>query len=154
MKKICMAFVALACLLSSGLAFADVAGYELTIDADGTLTGWAGTLPEELVLPDTVTNIGESAFEKCVNLRKVTLPEGLKSISPFAFYGCSNLTSVAIPASVENIGESAFHGCSSLTTVGLFGGLLKNACPFEPRDAASAASSFRRTRRLRARALL
>ena len=41
---------------------------------------------------------------------------------------------------------------SIIPKIRLFWGLLKNACLFEPRDAASAASSSRRTRRLRARA--
>jgi len=71
----------------------------------------------DLVIPHSVTRIGDSAFYGCSNLNSVTIPNSVTSIGGSAFSGCSGLTSVAIPNSVTSIGGSAFYGCSGLTSV-------------------------------------
>lgn len=48
---------------------------------------------------------------------KLVIPNSVTSIGNYAFYKCSSLTSVTIPNSVTSIGEGAFEGCSSLTSV-------------------------------------
>ena len=70
-----------------------------------------------VVVPEGVTKIGESAFQDCYSLENVNLPNSLLSIEESAFYGCNKLTSIVIPSSVTTIGYSAFFGCSSLTSV-------------------------------------
>ena len=70
-----------------------------------------------LVIPDDVTSIGNSAFSGCSGLTSVTIPNSVTSIGGGAFSGCSGLTSVTIPNSVTSIGSGAFSGCSSLTAV-------------------------------------
>ena len=70
-----------------------------------------------LVIPNTVTKIGFSAFDSCSGLTSVTIPGSVTSIGAFAFADCSGLTSVTIPGSVTNIGGQAFFGCSGLTSV-------------------------------------
>ena len=47
----------------------------------------------------------------------LVIPNSVTSIGGSAFYGCSGLTSVTIPNSVTSIGGSAFNGCSGLTKV-------------------------------------
>ena len=71
-----------------------------------------GELVTNLVIPDTVTNIGAWAFYNCDSLVNVTIPNSVTSIGDLAFYYCSGLTSVTIPDSVTSIGASAFYGCS------------------------------------------
>ena len=71
----------------------------------------------DLTIPNSVTNIGSSAFSGCSGLTSVTIPNSVTNIGPAAFSGCSGLTSVTIPNSVTNIGSSAFSGCSGLTSV-------------------------------------
>ncbi len=68
-------------------------------------------------IPDSVTNIGDSAFEDCYSLTSVTIPNSVTNIGDSAFSNCDSLTSVTIPNSVTNIGWVAFSNCDSLTSV-------------------------------------
>jgi len=45
----------------------------------------------------------------------LVIPNSVTEIGKYAFYGCSDLTSVTIPNSVTKIGNDAFYGCNSLT---------------------------------------
>ena len=70
-----------------------------------------------LVIPDSVTNIGDYAFEGCGSLSSLVLPDGVTNIGGNAFADCKSLRSVVIPNSVTSIGGGAFGGCKSLRSV-------------------------------------
>ena len=79
----------------------------------------------DVVVPEGVTSIGESAFEDCIKLTSVTLPKGLTSIGGWAFYRCSSLTGITLSEGVASIGDSAFKGCDSLTDITLPEGMTR-----------------------------
>jgi hypothetical protein len=66
---------------------------------------------KDLVIPNSVTSIGDGTFEGCSGLTSVTIHNGVTSIGKSAFDGCSGLTTVTIPNSVTSIGKFAFRGC-------------------------------------------
>ena len=68
-------------------------------------------------IPNSVTSIGNYAFNGCCGLTSLTIPNSVTSIGSYAFYGCSGLTSLTIPNSVTSIGNYAFNGCSGLTSL-------------------------------------
>ncbi len=70
-------------------------------------------------LPNSVTSIGNSAFDGCTNLTSITIPNSVTSIDNYAFSGCTGLTSITIPNSVTSIGKSAFNGCTKLTSINI-----------------------------------
>lgn len=73
-----------------------------------------------IVLPDSLTGIGELAFRNCVNLTgSIIIPEGVTRIGPSAFMWCNSLTgTLSLPTTLEYIGGGgaadiggAFDGC-------------------------------------------
>ena len=67
---------------------------------------------EEINLPDGIVTIAKAAFQSCVSLKNIQLPGGLLAISDNAFYNCSSLGAIELPANLINIGKSAFSGCA------------------------------------------
>ena len=67
-----------------------------------------------LVIPNSVTSIGEGAFIGCESLKSIVLPDGITSIGDETFFGCSSLASLVIPDGVTSIGNGAFAYCGSL----------------------------------------
>jgi hypothetical protein len=73
--------------------------------------------PAGYIIPDSVTDIGDYAFEDCYGLTNVTMGNNILHIGYGAFAYCYGLTTVVIPNSVTSIGGSAFYNCPSLTNV-------------------------------------
>ena len=86
--------VAVPCIQCSDgyLGVKDVPGY---LKLYGTkVTGYADGLPEKLVIPDGVTEIGRGAFQDCTSLVSVEIPGSVTSIGRYAFSGCTKLKEV------------------------------------------------------------
>ena len=71
---------------------------------------------EQIVLPDSVTSIGDTAFGYCTSLIDFTFPSGVEQLGSEVFLGCS-FTSMTIPDSVKRVGSWAFQNCELLTSV-------------------------------------
>ena len=70
-----------------------------------------------VVIPYSVTRIGNYAFRGCSGLTSITIPAGVTYIGDSAFYGCTGLTSITIPDSVTFIDDSAFGSCTGLASI-------------------------------------
>lgn len=95
---------------------------------------------EEVVLPSTLTVIGEKAFYSCYNLKSINLENvtsvgaqafdnndkletldlsSMTEIGPGAFKGMKGLKSLILPEGMTSIGEEAFMLCRGLEEVAL-----------------------------------
>ena len=91
-------------------------------------------LKKSVTIPESVTDIGDSAFAECnavetatvhataisfipkPNLKTVVITGGT-SIGYSAFSNCTSLTSITIPEGVTDIGDMAFFNCTSLKSI-------------------------------------
>jgi len=74
-----------------------------------------------VVLPESVTSIGQWAFARCELLKTINLPSSLTTISNSLFYCCYELESIVIPPSVQSIETRPFDGCKNLESVEYLG---------------------------------
>ena len=74
---------------------------------------------KNVIIPNEMTKIDDSAFKNCTGLTSITIPDSVTSIGDSAFYNCCSLTGIAIPNSVTSIGDSAFWDCKSFTSIAI-----------------------------------
>jgi len=113
-KKLLSLALALALGLSLAVpAFA--AESDFTIEY-GCLIAYHGQ-GDTVIIPDTVTSIGEAAFRGHTELTSVTIPNSVTEIGMGAFNGCTGLETITIPDGVTSISQGAFSSCTGLTSV-------------------------------------
>lgn len=93
-----------------------------------TITG--GNIPSKafkgyqftsVTLPNSLTAIGDNAFEGCNALTSITIPNSVTGIGNDAFRNCTALTNVTISNKVTSIGNYAFFQCTALKTINYVG---------------------------------
>lgn len=67
-----------------------------------------------VIIPKTITSIGDSAFSDCTKLANIVIPESVTEIGRNIFSNCSNLSSVTLPSKINMIPDGTFSGCASL----------------------------------------
>lgn len=70
-----------------------------------------------------VTKIGERAFSGCIGLKEIILPQSLTEIGEYAFNKTA-LASITLPQSIDKVGNGWFSDCKYLETV-YFDGKIK-----------------------------
>ena len=68
-----------------------------------------------VVIPSSVTNIGNYAFAGGTNLVSVTIPGGVTNIGDSAFSYCSSLETIEFEGDAPSVGANAFQGVSGCT---------------------------------------
>ena len=78
---------------------------------------FSGADISEIILPDTISHLGEEIFAQCSLLESANIPASAREVPVSAFENCTSLQTVTIPAySVMTVRERAFFGCTSLKT--------------------------------------
>lgn len=100
------------------LAFSEVKGLsKMTVPASVTVIGegafWDSSL-KEIVLPETLKEIQESAFEDCQGLAAITIPESAVTLGESLFSGCYAIEEIAVPSSIKAIPANFAAGCQAL----------------------------------------
>lgn len=74
---------------------------------------------KEVILPNTIKEIGEGAFKYLSALQKVNIPESVERIGDYAFSGCSSLQKIDLSSlsHLIGIGGSAFSSSSCVPTI-------------------------------------
>jgi uncharacterized repeat protein (TIGR02543 family) len=55
----------------------------------------------EIILPETLTTVGNQAFQLCPKLERIKLPRSVSTIGAGVFNGCTSLKEVLLPATAE-----------------------------------------------------
>lgn len=80
-----------------------------------------------VTIPNSVTSIGDMAFDQCHSLKSISIPGCVKTIGYRCYGDCREATSILIEDGLESIGEDAFIGCgfadlvipNSVTSIGI-----------------------------------
>ncbi len=103
---------------------ADVGGFPVTEIRPGAFYDGSGNIIG-VTIPNTVTEIGDSAFAYCWAIGSLVIPDSVVTIGAYAFQNLSACTVFTIPDSVMSIGNYAFYQCFSVTTINVY-------CPVPP----------------------
>ena len=68
-------------------------GYQTVLDCISSYL-FARTKLETIILPNSITSLGECVFYNCNRLTSITIPNSVTSIGDNTFYGCDGLKSV------------------------------------------------------------
>jgi len=74
---------------------------------------------KNIVIPDSVTTIANSAFGGCEELTSIEIGKGVKQIGQSTFSFCKSLSKINIPDGTTFIGVGAFSHCESLTEISI-----------------------------------
>ena len=96
------------------------------VDVPPTITGlpvgaiaqqafaYIGTITS-MTIPDSVTNLGEYAFNSCEAMATATISSGVTSLGQGTFQNCGSLGSVTFRGPLASIGDYAFTSCGGLS---------------------------------------
>ena len=93
-------------------------GIEYTLVGIGTNAFNYCTALTGIVLPESVSIVGSSAFENCNKLASADIAQtNITVICESGFSNCQKLTAITLPATLQELGKSAFYYCRTLKSV-------------------------------------
>lgn len=72
---------------------------------------------EQVIIPDTVTEIEATCFSGMEDLKEITIPGGVQKLQGETFYGCKNLEKVTFSKNLEFFRPSDFSKCKELKSI-------------------------------------
>ncbi|ELP88896.1 hypothetical protein EIN_475980 [Entamoeba invadens IP1] len=69
---------------------------------------------KNVVLPDSITSLGNCCFANCHSLSTFTVPHCVRSLAFGCFQSCKNLSQIELSQHLTSLGGCCFYGCSSL----------------------------------------
>ena len=105
--------------------YANYGDYIITCDGNTIITkvmGDTAAVQQTLLrisIPNSVTGIGDNAFNSCSALQSISIPNSVTGIGAYAFNNCSALQSISIPNSVTIIRAHAFNSCYALQSISI-----------------------------------
>lgn len=108
-------------------ALADTAIFAFDFSTLETIDGYAfeGTDLAEIEIPESVTTIGEYAFNEMENLTKATFHNSMEILPSHLLSNCTKLSEVHFDKAYLSIGNYAFQKCTALSAFSLPEGLLQ-----------------------------
>ncbi|MBR6530197.1 MAG: leucine-rich repeat domain-containing protein [Clostridia bacterium] len=94
---------------------ADLEGKKVMAIAENAFAN--SSVLEQVVLPDTIVEIGNYAFYSCTALKEISLPDSVYEVGDYAFSDCESLKTVTLSRGVKNIGTYAFDNTAFLNEV-------------------------------------
>lgn len=91
---------------------------ELSVTAVRSSAFSENTYLTSVTLPESVTSIGDYAFDSCEGIKKVTMP-GVKTIGHWAFRNCYELETLDFSDKLESIGNYCFDKILKITSITL-----------------------------------
>ena len=95
--------------------------YDSRINCNALIETASNTLMlgcKNTVIPNTVTSIGDNAFDGCEELKEITIPASVTSIGNYAFQECTSLTTVFMePTTPPTLGNYVFNACDELDAI-------------------------------------
>ena len=76
---------------------------------------------EFVKIPEGITEIGEEAFARHEEIKKIIFPSSLQKISWKAFEYCAAMEEIEIPEGVKQLEAFAFSHCEMLRNIWIFG---------------------------------
>lgn len=92
------------------------------------ISGYAfGGMPiTSITIPNSITNIIESAFRDCYSLEGITIPASVTNIGSYAFHSCIHMTTATFNNTGCTFNLLSFGSCYVLTTLVNFSGATAN----------------------------
>ena len=94
-----------------------VGPYKVVKLGDGCIEQSVKDTIKELIIGNSIVEIGDQVFMDCKNMSTLEIGDGVKFIGKEAFQGCTSLTKATIGSGLTQLKDRAFEGCKTLVEI-------------------------------------